>query len=307
MSSRWLIALLAASLLGVPAAQGQFLFLDADGDGAWTSADRMSPHQTTFDLVLVTDANREGSRVSGWPREAHTINSYEVTLRAEGGKVQWGPYVNAQPSMTIPLGQMRGDSEFYVGFAGSEIQPPGRYVLGRLTVRTLSGTPRLVVAQQSSLNPQGHTSFGSMVMGNDRDNTLKYSEPCSVTGGIGITEIRGDWSAAAGLDPAGGENGSSRGASAGAALALIPLRHPLAPDGQLRLRIPEKAPVTLRIFDPAGRLVETVFENRVLPVGENVIGLRRVGSTDRPLGAGVYFYQLRCGSTSSSGRIVIVR
>lgn len=54
-----LTALLFAAL--APPAEAQYMYIDANGDGAWSSADQLNPDTTTLDVWLNTNTNRDGS------------------------------------------------------------------------------------------------------------------------------------------------------------------------------------------------------------------------------------------------------
>jgi len=160
----------------VPPATAQYLYLDADGDSVHTGADVLSAAgTTTVSVWLITDRNRDGSIAicSVDPTTPLTINSYEVILRAFGGRVVWGTIHNEVPSATTSFGHAQDDRDLYFGFGGGEILPPGRYHLATAEVTPAFGTPSLLVTGASNVHPVGFTSFGCYCLGLDQDNTLK--------------------------------------------------------------------------------------------------------------------------------------
>ena len=171
------VLLISAVWVTVPAppASAQYIYLDANGDGVHTAADVLAPVGTTaFDLWLVTNANRDGGAATCTTGEDLTINSYEFILRATNGIMAWGAFTNLQPDMSTSFGSQSTTAEFYAGFGGGTILPPGTYRLGTLEATPALGTPALAfVAAPATLQGVFATAFGSQCLGQDQDNTLK--------------------------------------------------------------------------------------------------------------------------------------
>src|SRR5262245_57505740 len=82
---RRLLPLLLLAVLFAAPARAQYMFLDANGDGASTLADKMSPNgvATICDVWIKTNLNRDGSPgVCPTGDGALDINSYVVNLQA---------------------------------------------------------------------------------------------------------------------------------------------------------------------------------------------------------------------------------
>jgi hypothetical protein len=144
------------------------MYLDVDGDSVHTEADVLpSSGTTTAWLWLITNRNRDGTNVicSADPSQEVTINSYEVILRALGGTVEWGAFENLMSSAATSFGLKRDPVEMYAGFGGASALPPGKYRLARLAITPTSGSPTLLFAATSRLNPAGYTSFGCQCPG----------------------------------------------------------------------------------------------------------------------------------------------
>jgi hypothetical protein len=170
--SHLLFALPLLTWLVTPAS-GQYIYLDANGDGVHTAADVLAPNgTTTFDVWLVTNANRNGGAATCATGEDLNLNSYEFIVRATNGSVTWGAFTNLVPLGTS-FGSHSSTTEFHAGFGGG-ILPPGAYRLGRLEAGPALGTPALAFAASSATLPGAlQTSFGSQCLGQDMDNTLK--------------------------------------------------------------------------------------------------------------------------------------
>ncbi len=169
------ILLATALVLLAPAAHAQYLYIDANGDGVHTAADVLVPGgTTTLDLWLVTNGNRDGGAATCASGEDLTINSYEFILRATNGNMTWGSFTNLQADMVTSFGAHSSTTEFYAGFGGGTILPPGTYRLGTLNASPALGTPALSFASTPTTLPGALlTSFGSQCLGQDQDNTMK--------------------------------------------------------------------------------------------------------------------------------------
>ncbi len=171
LSSASLITL----FLSAGPAEAQYLYLDSNGDGVHSASDVLSPTgTTTIDVWLRTDTNRDGSTAVCSSGDGElTINSYEFILRATNGTIAWGTLTNRQLDFTVSFGQASSATEFYGGFGGGAILPPGTYRLATLEVSVANGTPSLAPVSSSSLSAQHITAFGSRCSGNELDNTLR--------------------------------------------------------------------------------------------------------------------------------------
>jgi hypothetical protein len=84
--------------------------------------------------------------------------------------------------------------------------------------------------------------------------------------------------------------------------------NPANPATRIRFEYGGGDPVSLRIFDSAGRVVRTLVEGRVFDVG-TPIDVRWDGRDDagRAVGSGVFFYQLRAATDAVSGKLVVLK
>ncbi len=184
---RFLLLLGVAALLVAAPAFAQYMYLDVNKDGVCTSADALISSTTSVDLWLNTNHDANGTLVTCSDGTSQmTINSYEFILRASGsGTVTYGAFTNARSEMNVQVGPSGagGTTDYWIGFGGSTIDPPGLYKLGTLAI-TVTGTPQLSIVGSTSINALANTSFGSQCPGNDLDNTLKL---------VGTTNGTGDW------------------------------------------------------------------------------------------------------------------
>jgi len=177
----WLrLAALTAFLLlpiAMPAS-AQYMFLDSNGDGLHTAADQLNSNgtPTTVDVYLITNMNRDGSAAvcdADNGATPLTMNSYVINLQASNGKVLYSNFINDQTTMTVAFGEVNPDSIRYKnGFGQQAALQPGKYKLATITIKGLSGAPKVDVVAQITGSPDA-TSFGSQCAGNDFDNTYK--------------------------------------------------------------------------------------------------------------------------------------
>lgn len=165
---------LIAILLLVPAvpATAQYMYLDSNGDGIHTAADQVNPSgPTTVEIWLDTDSNRDGSPAVCSTGESMSMNSYAVGLRATGGSITWGSFLNRQSSMTHGI-RRESDTEFMDEYYGFTYVPPGLYHLATLQLTVSSGTPAIQIVENVSIHFDA-TSFGSPCIGGNFQNTIE--------------------------------------------------------------------------------------------------------------------------------------
>ncbi len=176
-----------------PAVQGQYVFLDANGDGVNDSADQLpAAGSADIDIWFVTNQNRDGSIATCGtdPAEALTINSYEIVLRALNGRVAFGPMRNRFPFTRSPVcfaayEDTTSTTTYHNGWGSRDILPPGRYLVATLTVEAVEGTPSLSFASHSPVQPSDLTSFGTGCSGPEWDNTYVLGDEFHDASGIG--------------------------------------------------------------------------------------------------------------------------
>ncbi len=123
------------------------MYLDTNGDGVLTPADAVSSTgQTTVDVWLRTDTNRDGSAASCPTGDGDlTIFLYEFILHASNGTLRWGAFVNHQPNMGFSIGAGSSATDYHNGLGGGANLPPGTYHLASVSVEVGSGTPALSI------------------------------------------------------------------------------------------------------------------------------------------------------------------
>jgi hypothetical protein len=162
-----------------PPSSGQYMYLDANGDGINTAADLVNAGTTVVDVWLDTDSNRDGSPavcVNG-PGTPLTLGSYVFTLRAVNGTIQWGSFTNQLPRAVVQFFHGTTPTEYWNGFGVTfPSHPPGLYRLATLTFSVASGTPSIEIIPRASATPVDDTSFGSACAGTRFDNTIRLGE-----------------------------------------------------------------------------------------------------------------------------------
>lgn len=197
-TSRLMLGLCAACLLCGAPAGAQYMYLDSNGDGLWSSADVMNANgtPTVTDVYLITNRNRDGTGAScNSGPDPLTAFSYVVNLLAFGGTVTYEAFVNRQP-MGVHFGEANtGNGEYKNGYGGPApgLAPGGPYLLCTVTIRGTSGSPGVQIVDLVSTS-WDYTSFGGSCPGHDFDNTYKLAGPAGAS----------DWTDADGLAPGTG-------------------------------------------------------------------------------------------------------
>jgi len=103
------------------------------------------------------------------------------------------------------------------------------------------------------------------------------------------------------------EGGSSPPVVARSRLWLAPpAPHPIRPGSEVRYRLAEPEAITLSVYDPAGRLVRTLFDGAAR-AGEQVLVWDGRDRNGRPVSSGVYFLVLASEKERQTRRAVILR
>jgi len=146
-------------------ANAQYMYLDSDGDGVPTSADRVViPGTTSLAVWLRTDLNRDGSPAPCGGGGTMTLTSYEVNLQAVNGRVRWGTFENAlSATMQTFFGTTSSDTTFYVGYGGPAALSPGTYKLGTVSMFVTAGSPQISIVSDSTATTR--TRFGTSCAG----------------------------------------------------------------------------------------------------------------------------------------------
>lgn len=309
VSRSLLLALLLSFLSPVGFSRAQYMFLDANGDGSRDLDDRLdAADATTVDIWVQTDANRDGSRPACISKSTVPVSifSYEFILHASGGTVEWGLYKNALPTMNFMFGELRSSTDFYTGYSGDAPLQPGKYKLGTLTVRVLSGSPTIRFASRAPLWHWVGTDFGSMNPGKDGDYTLKFTEDVSQLGSP-ISDVPGDWGDADGLGGIGVNLAGKGSALAADHFGISVSPNPMNPGAAFVVSTTRPGFLRIRLFDVGGRLVKTLVDMKAMASGSHRVLLTSVERPHERLSSGVYFYRVEAEEGVLSGRIVVAK
>ncbi len=83
--------------------------------------------------------------------------------------------------------------------------------------------------------------------------------------------------------------------------------NPFNPVTTIAYELPQAAPVTLRIYDAAGRLVRTLLAETPVPAGRNDVVWNGLDDAGRQAASGVYLYRLETPSHHGHGRMTLVK
>ena len=285
MNARLCFLGLALAMLALaPPASAQYMFLDANGDGVFTNADKLHPvGATTIDVWLDTAHNRNGSATSCTSDPTFTLEmfSYVVNLKATNGTVAYSSFTNRMPGF-FDLGGFLGggDTEFSTGghavFFPARL-PPGKYLLCTLAVTVATGSPAVEIVPY--LTSGEITGFGSGCPGSDLANTMILGT---------------DWFDVDGVARPGNKKG-----------AIAP--NPINPSGKLSFATDREGAARIRVFDIHGRIIRTLLDTPSLNVGSHVVTFD--GNDDRGgrLSSGIYYYRVESTAGTFEGRIVVLK
>jgi hypothetical protein len=82
--------------------------------------------------------------------------------------------------------------------------------------------------------------------------------------------------------------------------------NPFNPTTTISFALPEKAPVSLNIFDARGSLVVSLIDD-TLPEGFKEIVWDGKDANDQPVSTGVYFYQLKAGKRVMTKKMILLK
>jgi len=182
MRSRWfgISGFALALILLAPASNAQYMYLDSNGDGVHSAADVLhAVGPTVIDIWLDIGHNRDGSVATCKAVATEPLNmfAYVVDLTATSGTVTYSAYTNRTQEMgpvsspRPPDGTNFSTGPFFT--AGTAVLPPGKYLLGTLTVFAASGTPSIQIVPGGDFSVFGdRTAFGSQCDGTDFPNTI---------------------------------------------------------------------------------------------------------------------------------------
>ncbi len=306
-----LLALGALFLVGITApAAAQYIFLDVDGDGVSSAADRLAAGTTTVSVVLDTRHDRSGALktcVSGLNAAAGIdMFAYNVILHASGGTVSYGTWADSLGFTEVLDPEVKNRTDLRVSRATSPgvVKKPGRYCLGSVKIKIVSGSPSISIAPtvDVALDPGGsYTGFGTTCDGVGAPNTLFLGPNPAFEGpegwrdrdGAGVAQV----SMAAAL-PANSEDLRSFGAS------VTP--NPFNPVAQLKILTTRQGYLRVRMYDVQGRWIGTLIDEHSVPAGEHLVPLGHSRTRNRSLASGIYFYRVEAAEGKLSGRFVVL-
>ena len=83
--------------------------------------------------------------------------------------------------------------------------------------------------------------------------------------------------------------------------------NPFNPSTTISYYVPAASPVTLEIYDSAGRLVSRLLDRAMKQKGTHSVEWRGLDSSGRTVSSGVYFYRLTSGKETISRKMVLLR
>jgi hypothetical protein len=168
------------------------MFLDVDGDGAFTSTDTWASPSGTVDLYMVTDHDEYGYPAACGDGTGIGIYSYTVNLFAHGDSVRITNVENMMPGMTVSTPLVTYPFALTVGYEGHQLFPPGTWHLLRMNVEFLGGygCPTLSIVPSSCYSPAGViTSIESNCPGSAGDFILRYGPDFTAPFGFMCTDM----------------------------------------------------------------------------------------------------------------------
>jgi hypothetical protein len=184
-----LLLVVLGILAGVVPAQGQYVYLDVNGDGLnfdreamignAVPSDLLSAADTAVDVYFVTDKMADGSDATCTSAEPFTIVTYEAVLRYTGsGTVTFHSWTDNLgfmiPMITAGDGTIAtsGNDVWFGRGSGPAGLPPGLYKVGTLNI-TVTGQPMLIFGMNSTISGNAQTAFASQCDGALFDGTIR--------------------------------------------------------------------------------------------------------------------------------------
>ena len=95
--------------------------------------------------------------------------------------------------------------------------------------------------------------------------------------------------------------------AAGGPVLLPAAPNPFNPRTEIRFRLETAGPVSLRIYDLAGRLVRTLVDGGALEAGLHEVSWEGRSDQGQALASGLYFPRLQAGGEVRTGRVVLAK
>jgi hypothetical protein len=175
-------------ILVAETAEGQYMYLDANGDGVSSSADQLnSSAPTVVDVYLNTSQNRDESlAVCNTGDDELSVFSYVFCLAASGGTVTYSNFVNQRSEMSVSFGEVNAGNGFYKnGLGGTTSNPASLYRLATVTITAVSGAPSIDIVDIIA-GSTDFTSFGTRCLGMDGSNAYTLGVDWFDADGLGV-------------------------------------------------------------------------------------------------------------------------
>jgi hypothetical protein len=82
--------------------------------------------------------------------------------------------------------------------------------------------------------------------------------------------------------------------------------NPVVGHGAVRFSLPKAANVTLRVYSTSGALVRTLRDGQ-MPAGANTVSWNLQDNAGRPVGNGLYLYELNTGSQVAQAKVSVLK
>jgi hypothetical protein len=83
--------------------------------------------------------------------------------------------------------------------------------------------------------------------------------------------------------------------------------NPFNPSTAIGFVLPESSPVSLKIYDEAGRVVRVLLSNQTLPSGDHIVNWNGMDGDGVAARSGVYFYELQVNDRVQTRKMVLVK
>ena len=83
--------------------------------------------------------------------------------------------------------------------------------------------------------------------------------------------------------------------------------NPFNPSTTIRFDLPVSGEVSLRIYDPAGRLVRTLVRDREFLAGQHSVVWNGKDDSDSHVASGIYYFQMRSATFEATRHMTLVR
>ncbi len=205
----------------------QYLYLDSNGDGVWTTADRMNANgvATVVDAWINTNHNRDNSLATCDTADGDLgfWNSYaiDVGVRTGTGTVTFTNFINQQPNFNlmcvgVGIDFLANSTEMTACRATATSEAGTLKRMFTVTITGQTGAPIIDYLPLGNLSPN-FSSFGTPCSGNDFDNTYKLGSDFFDSDGLAAAAAG---NANPAFDVAGGQPPATRNGAEGTAVSI---------------------------------------------------------------------------------------